>query len=1600
MKKLLIVMFGLSIICSGFIGLFYFGTENVNAQTYVSGNITTNTKWTLTGSPYIIKSDIYVQKGVTLTIEPGVIVKFDGEYSLVIDGLIKAKGTKTNTIKFTSNQTTPHKGDWYTIRLRTGNNRIDWAEIQYAKYGVFITYYGGNNYISNTTFNSCSVDGIYITNSNNNSILNCNITSNNGYGITIYDSDYTIVKNINIKNNNYFGIYLNASTYTQIQKCNITNTFGKGIILYSNSHHTSIINCVLDNNKNKGIDFSGASHNKIKNTIIKSNTGIGVDFGGVTTNQSFKNCMIIDNGYTGIDLRGSSNVEILNCNISRNFGYGGIYSEKPVNNITISNTDIFNNFAGNGIDFYGASQVNLNNSWLIGNVGNGISLGPSDSVDNVIKNCEISKNTGRGIHFISKFSLRTDASGNDISYNNVSFNSFDGIYYDLGKWNFQEANENKIYNNDIYSNNGHGLGFELYYYNSEANKNLIFNNSIFLNSENGIYFNSDGSADNNLIHNNSIFLNDESGIYFCNEDSTSFNKIFGNNLYFNSENGLHFIGKHNSLVQYNKIYSNLIFSNIMNGVLIEADEYRSRMEYNLLNYNVIRSNNQSGIKFRAGPHNYASVSSNSITNNTISNNTLTGIYFYAEEPGYIWGNKIINCSIAQNGFGIKLVNSIVNSINKCLISNNVDTGIELLSKANSNNMENNNITSNQHSGIFISTDSNNNIITHNDISTNLKVGINVTDTEGQKIHHNNFKNNTMNAFDSTNALNNWDDGAQGNSWSDYMGTDDNRDGFGEDPYVIPGGGSRDWHPFIEFINFTHPKILTILPPDLSENVSIYTKIIITFSKVMNTSLVESATSISGEIPLINPIWSNDNKIFTFEPAVNLSFNTTYFINVSTLAQDAFGNPLLKDFSSQFTTGPPKKPTPPEIIAKSPTGSDVPINTKISITFSELMDPSSVESAFSISPSVAGRFTWKNTKLSFIPNNLLKYKTRYTVTINTNAKDLEHEFIQSNFIWNFSTTSPLQPHPPTIVRYSPTGSNVPVNSKIIITFSELMDTNSVESAFKILPITDGTFIWNHMILTFTPESDLEHNKQYIITIENTAKDLENECLKSSFSWQFTTVPKKIPSPPTIIDKSPIGIEVPIDSIITIKFSELMDTGSVESAISIFPIIKGNFKWNSDMLTYIPRNPLENSTQYIITISTNAKDLENEHLASDFTWQFTTVSKIERTPPYITDNSPIGVAVDVRTKITITFSESMDKDSVEKAFSISPDIKGTFTWLGNVLTFTPSNPLEFETTYSIKISIFAKDLEDEALENNYIWQFTTIQTVIQSSELDHLVIIPVPIEIKVGDKQQFKAKGFDKSGNELSNLTFDWDILGIIGTIDDQGYFTAKSSGHGIITVSSEGKKAQISIEVIADEDLKDESKLSDKGKKESDTSWTWLLIIILICVILLIFLLIMRKKKAKTEPKTEPASNIEQNIKQQIFQKPKQPQLQPQPQLRTQQQPTIKSQQSKQLQQPKSTPEPISQTPDQPLKTQPQQIQKIQPVQYIKQKPTPITQPQLQVSETTEMPTKQNIVTPQPNTTTQQYQQPVKQKSCKICGLTMKYYAQNKRYYCNHCKKYD
>ncbi len=103
--------------------------------------------WRIEGSPYIVTGDVIVPANATLRIEPGVVVKFNSNYRLLVQGTLIAEGIMGKRIIFTSihdkefgvtGPTTlnlPGNQDWVGIEFAASSqntSRIEYAIIRYC----------------------------------------------------------------------------------------------------------------------------------------------------------------------------------------------------------------------------------------------------------------------------------------------------------------------------------------------------------------------------------------------------------------------------------------------------------------------------------------------------------------------------------------------------------------------------------------------------------------------------------------------------------------------------------------------------------------------------------------------------------------------------------------------------------------------------------------------------------------------------------------------------------------------------------------------------------------------------------------------------------------------------------------------------------------------------------------------------------------------------------------------------------------------------------------------------------------------------------------------------------------------------------------------------------------------------------------------------------------------------------------------------------------------------------------------------------------------------------------------------------------------------
>jgi len=96
------------------------------------------------------------------------------------------------------------------------------------------------------------------------------------------------------------------------------------------------------------------------------------------------------------------------------------------------------------------------------------------------------------------------------------------------------------------------------------------------------------------------------------------------------------------------------------------------------------------------------------------------------------------------------------------------------------------------------------------------------------------------------------------------------------------------------------------------------------------------------------------------------------------------------------------------------------------------------------------------------------------------------------------------------------------------------------------------------------------------------------------------------------------------------------------------------------------------------------------------------------PEITGGFPRDGETDVRRTmhVEIHFTKDMDEQACQDAFSLNPPVPGQFSWPNpKTMKFTPTNPFEPNTTYSVNVGLTAADQKGNYLKDGYHASFTT-------------------------------------------------------------------------------------------------------------------------------------------------------------------------------------------------------------------------------------------------------------------------------------------------------
>jgi len=576
-------------------------------------------------------------------------------------------------------------------------------------------------------------------------------SSGNPYQITAYDIDAT--------GENY-GINISGTTvYFAISSTNVSNAAKAGVRLDNVDHAAlSAVNC--SDNK-EGILVMNSADVSIDGSTVWSN-----DFNG-TYAEGCAGVTITDmvaklNTYNGIYLKTCTGVSVTGGTVQSN-GRSGVYLTACPDGV-VSGTDVSLSTMF-GVFIKDSDRVNVTGVSSSSNGYSGIYV--SEGSGATVSGCTVASNTRAGINVEYADYTTVDrcevtgsgwmgidvrySYGVEVSNNVVTTSTQSGIYVN-------SATDTMIVNNDVSDNTQSGI-----YLYSTANPTVQGGNTT-LNHNNGISVGGTTSsadiigvnATSNVVAGIDVKGTTTTTITSCNSSSNS------RGIYATSASSLSIV---DCDVWSNGAYGGLYLSSCagttVQGGTVSANGWAGMYIVSCTGQTTINSvnvttNSYDGIYSKLT--NYVSV-----TGSLVSGNSQYGIRVETGTTIVISG-----CTVSSNTkTGIYLVSCTYVAISGCTVQSNLAYGIALTS-CKGTDITGSNISLNTNDGIFAYACTNGNI-TWNDLYKNIRGVYLSAATTGYNVHHNNFMSNTYapQAYDPGTG-NMWDDGANGNHWSNWL----------------------------------------------------------------------------------------------------------------------------------------------------------------------------------------------------------------------------------------------------------------------------------------------------------------------------------------------------------------------------------------------------------------------------------------------------------------------------------------------------------------------------------------------------------------------------------------------------------------------------------------------------------------------------------------------------------------------------------------------------------------------------------------------------------------------------------------------------------------
>jgi uncharacterized protein YfaS (alpha-2-macroglobulin family) len=360
-------------------------------------------------------------------------------------------------------------------------------------------------------------------------------------------------------------------------------------------------------------------------------------------------------------------------------------------------------------------------------------------------------------------------------------------------------------------------------------------------------------------------------------------------------------------------------------------------------------------------------------------------------------------------------------------------------------------------------------------------------------------------------------------------------------------------------------------------------------------------------------WANDS-VMSFATDSPYLPDTDLSITIGTTARSKKGLALLNPLTLTYHTSGYLRLAQ---VLPAPDANDVDPTSAIVAAFTRPVvplggDPTSLAPAFIVSSSTGslpkGKGEWINTSTYiFYPQPALAGGQSYIVQIDktmmgADGAPLEKEGVSKSpsYTWTFTTAAPR------LVSVTPEASSTAVrlDSKVVLTFNQEMDANSVRSNFSLLDqdsqAVPGDFSWDTAgkVMTYTPSTLLKRSSTYSVEINLAAQAAGGTPLGQDLNTMFTTVSDLAVAG----TNPPSGGVTPPGAPIELTFSSYLPNGA-DRYITITPSVPNlNIYLDTNQTTIRLFGDLTPESEYTITVSRQLKDEWGQELGQEYKLNF--------------------------------------------------------------------------------------------------------------------------------------------------------------------------------------------------------------------------------------------------------------------------------------------------------------------------------------------------------------------------------------------------------------